>query len=228
MWEFIDKVVYINLDHRQDRRDIMAKFFEEGQIPQDKIVRVSAVKQGKGIGCLKSHAKALELARENKWKNVLILEDDLQWFNLDTQYSALEELTKLPKWDVIQLVGWYMEYDFPRIYKTLNAGAYLVNNHYYDTLLANRYGAIRRMNNPVEHIWKSRGWYTADVYWHKLSAVDNWYGLYPCICRQVDILSDNTGSVYKQSEVHGIYPGREMKNKIFTPIQNARQKEDTA
>lgn len=221
MWEFVDKVVYINLDHRQDRRDIMAKFFKEGQIPGEKIIRVPAVKQGKGIGCIKSHVKALELAKANNWKNVLILEDDLQWLNLDTQYSALEDLTKLPKWDVIQLVGWYMKYDFPRIYQTLNAGAYLVNSHYYDTLLANRYQSLRMMSHFTT-IWKSPLPYTADVYWNKLVARDNWYGLYPCICHQVDILSDNTGFMYKQSEVHGIHPGRETSNKIFTPIQNAK------
>ena len=27
MWEFVDKVVYINLDHREDRRQVMQKFF---------------------------------------------------------------------------------------------------------------------------------------------------------------------------------------------------------
>lgn len=220
MWEFIEKVLYINLDHRQDRRDIMAKFFKEGQIPEDKIIRVPGIKQGKGIGCIKSHVKALELAKANNWKNVLILEDDLQWFNLDTQYSALEDLTKLPKWDVIQLVGWYIKYDFPRIYHTLNAGAYLVNGHYYDTLLANRYRSLRMMKH-VTTIWKSPIRYTADVYWNRLVARDNWYGLYPCICRQVDILSDNTGSVYRQSEVNGIYSS-ENHAKFFAPIQNAK------
>ncbi|NDB81832.1 MAG: glycosyl hydrolase family 25, partial [Alphaproteobacteria bacterium] len=44
MWEFVDKVIYINLDHRQDRRDIMKLFFEKGQIPEDKIVRFPAIK----------------------------------------------------------------------------------------------------------------------------------------------------------------------------------------
>lgn len=220
MWEFIDKVVYINLDHRQDRRDIMAKFFQEGRIPQDKIIRLSAIKQGKGVGCLKSHTQALQMAKGNNWKNVLILEDDLQWLNLDTQYSALEDLTKLPKWDVIQLVGWYMRYDFPRVFETLNAGAYLVNGHYYDTLLANRYESLRKITH-ISTLWKSPLWYTADVYWNKIVERDNWYGVYPCICRQVDIKSDNTGTTYRQSEVHGIYPGLEMKNKIFTAIQNA-------
>ena len=79
MWEFIDKIVYINLDHRQDRRDVMAKFFEEGGMPSEKIIRFSAVKHTRGaIGCLTSHTEVLRMAKKEGWKNVLILEDDLQ------------------------------------------------------------------------------------------------------------------------------------------------------
>jgi hypothetical protein len=37
MWDFVDKVIYINLDHRQDRRDIMTKFFENAKIPLEKV-----------------------------------------------------------------------------------------------------------------------------------------------------------------------------------------------
>ncbi len=222
MWEFIDKIVYINLDHREDRREIMKKFFAEGQIPEDKIMRFPAISSNKGyIGCLKSHTAVLEIAKNNKWKNVLILEDDLQWYNLDTQYKVLEDLVTTKQWDVIQLVGWYVKYDFPRIYETMNSGAYLVNEHYYDRLIANRRQSIKRITG-FEVLYKPFIQFTCDVYWNKLAAIDNWYGLYPCICRQVDIYSDNSKITYKQSEVNGIYPGREEQNKIFVPIQNAQ------
>jgi glycosyl transferase family 25 len=221
MWEFIDKIIYINLDYRQDRVDIMKKFFIEGKIPEDKIIRLSAIRCNKGyIGCLRSHTKALQMAKDNNWKNVLILEDDLEWFNLDTQYSSLEYLTTLPRWDVIQLVGWYVKYDFPRIYDTMNAGAYLVNSHYYDTLLQNRYESLRKITS-FEMIYKSFIPYTADMYWNKLAKQDHWYGLYPCICRQVDIYSDNSKMTYTQSQVNGIYKA-EDKAKFFAPIQNGK------
>lgn len=221
MWEFIDKIVYINLEHRQDRRDIMKKFFVEGNIPEDKVIRYSAIRTAKGyIGCLKSHTAVLQMAKDNGWKNVLILEDDLEWFNLDSQYNVLKELTNLPRWDVIQLVGWYVKYDFPRIYDTMNAGAYLVNNHYYDTLLRNRYESLRKITS-FEMLYKSFVPYTADMYWNKLAKNDHWYGVYPCICRQVDIYSDNSKITYKQSEVNGIYK-LEDKAKFFAPITNAK------
>ena len=219
MWEFIDKVIYINLDHREDRRKIMKKFFEKGQIPEDKIVRFSAFHIKRGIGCLKSHTGALQMAKDNGWKNVLILEDDLEWLEFESGYKQLEELVKLPRWDVIQLVGWYVKYDFPRIYHTLNAGAYLVNSSYYDTLLANRYSALRGIRS-FETIYKGVAKYTTDVYWNHLAKNDYWYGLYPCICRQVNTYSDNMNYTYQANQVYGIYRA-EDKSKFFSPIQNA-------
>lgn len=220
MWEFIDKVIYINLDHRQDRRDIMKTFFEKGNIPEDKIIRYSAILGKKGVGCLKSHTNVLQMAKNNNWKNVLILEDDLEWLHFEEGYKQLEELLKQPRWDVIQLVGWYVKYDFPRIYYTLNAGAYIVNSCYYDTLLANRYESLKKMKG-FEAIYKGTSEYTADVYWNKLVQRDFWYGLYPCICRQVNTHSDNLNFTYHADQVYGIYK-IEDKSKFFNPIQNAR------
>ena len=119
--------------------------------------------------------------------------------------NKLEELTKLPNWDVILLVGWYWEYEFPRIYDANNAGAYLVNSHYYDTLLVNRQQSIHDMT-------KKRGFgfisnrikYEADISWKPLQKIHNWYGMNPCICRQVDGFSDHCGKDIKASLVYGI------------------------
>ena len=205
MWEFIDKIVYINLDERQDRRNIMKSFFEKGQIPENKIVRFSAIKRKRAVlGILESHAQVLRMAKEADWKNVLILEDDLQWINLQTQYSQLEELTK-QSWDVILLCGWYQDYNFPRIFMSLNAGAYLVNGSYYDKLLENRENALRNMNKSGIRKLLDRKSYAADVSWNSLMRQDNWFGLYPCICSQVDGESNNTGRIIKASQVVGIF-----------------------
>ena len=205
MWEFIDKIVYINLDERQDRRNIMKSFFEKGQIPENKIVRFSAIKRKRAVlGILESHTQVLRMAKEADWKNVLILEDDLQWINLQTQYSQLEELTKQP-WDVILLCGWYQDYNFPRIFMSLNAGAYLVNGSYYDKLLENRENALRNMNKSgIRKLFDKKS-YAADVSWNSLMRQDNWFGLYPCICSQVDGESNNTGRIIKASQVVGIF-----------------------
>lgn len=225
MWEFIDKIIYINLDHRQDRRDIMAKFFEQGQIPMEKVMRFPAIKHNRGdTGATMSHAEVLRIAKRNQWKNVLILEDDLVWNEFEQGYKQLEELVQKPDWDVIMLVGWYLRYDFPRIRSAANAGAYLVNSNYYDTLLKNREEALRNLTSY--RLWTtSRGWkWNTDVWWVRLMQKDVWYGIYPCICHQTNTYSDISKITYNASGVHGINTGR---GNLFQPIQNAKQKDTT-
>ena len=216
MWEFVDKFIYINLDHREDRRKIMETFFEKGKIPLDKVVRFSAIRtpMNGGLGCLRSHTECLRMAKQNNWKNVLILEDDLEWLDFESEYPKLEELTRLPKWDVIMLVGWYWRYEFPRIYAANNAGAYLVNSSYYDTLLENRQESIRGMVKKNFGFVTSKLKYEADNNWKSLQAIHNWYGLNPCICRQVDGFSDHVGRDIKASLVYGIGT-TETKNAVY-------------
>jgi GR25 family glycosyltransferase involved in LPS biosynthesis len=215
MWEFVDKVIYINLDHRKDRREIMSKFFEKGQIPLDKVVRFSAIHNKKGnLGCLQSHTEVLSIAKKEGWKNVLILEDDLEWTeDFEEGYKKLEELVKLPKWDVIMIVGAYLKYDFPRIFQSCNTGGYLVNSEFYDTLLENRENAVNNLKSDIGFNFDSSN-NNADIYWCKLMPISNWYGLYPCICRQVDGYSDIVKRVVESSKVVGIYTS-EIKREVY-------------
>lgn len=98
-WDAIDAVVCINLDARKDRWESFCNTLR-GKLPQEKLHRVSAVvgrelpgygeapwfteRTGErssywaGVaGCTLSHAKALRLAQQQGWRNVLILEDDV-------------------------------------------------------------------------------------------------------------------------------------------------------
>jgi glycosyl transferase family 25 len=212
MWEFIDKIIYINLDHRQDRRDIMSKFFKDGSIPLEKVVRFSAIKRVRGqLGCLESHTEVLRIAKRNRWKNVLILEDDLVWSNFEEGYAKLEALAKLPKWDAIMLAGWYAKYKFPRVFEAYNTGAYLINGHYIDTLLRNREYSVSKLSRGIGFNFKNPK-YFADAYWNELIHKDTWYCVYPCICNQVDGFSDIGGKVVKSSKVIGIYDAKVRKD----------------
>ena len=205
MWDFVDKFIYINLDHRQDRRDIMSKFFEEGQIPLEKVVRFPAIKRSYGaLGCVESHTEVLKLAKKEGWKNILILEYDMEWIDFKEGYLRLEELVKLPNWNVILLVGWYYQYKFPRVYESNNTGAYLVNEAYYDTLLKNREMSVYRIKRGIGFDYRNKK-YNADVYWAELMKKDIWYGLNPCICRQVDGFSDVNNKNIQSSKVVGIF-----------------------
>jgi glycosyl transferase family 25 len=214
MWEFVDKIIYINLDYREDRRGIMSKFFEDTKIPLEKVVRFSGIKKKSAkLGCLKSHTKVLELAKNNGWKNILVLEDDLEILNFEEGYKQLEQLVELPNWDVILLTGFYWKYDFPRIFQAGNAGAYLVNEKYIDKFLKHREHAITQMKANTAFNFKNTK-YNADVHWHSLMNTDNWYGIYPCLCRQVDGYSDNVGREVTSSKIVGI-ASQEIKESVY-------------
>ena len=134
----MDKIVYINLDHRKDRREEIEK--QLSIFPQEKIERFSAIKHDNGaIGCSKSHIAVLELALKNNWKNLLVLEDDMLWNDqFDTQMKILEQKLSEP-YDVIVLGGMWPHYDKKtlKLFKCYGTGAYIVNSSYYQTLLNN-------------------------------------------------------------------------------------------
>ena len=214
MWEFIDKVVYINLDHREDRRQVMQKFFDDGQIPFEKIERFSAIKHDVGIiGCAMGHISILKKAKEQKWKSVLILEDDLQWVNFEENYKKLENLKS---YDVCMLGGFYIDTHPPRIKAAFCTNAYIVSSHYYDTLLANfEYGLSQKLNKkvsafPILNVTEKRKRYNemvdadnlhnVDVYWMKLQQKDNWVGVIEPMIEQVVSFSDIYGKMLDRND----------------------------
>lgn len=207
MWEFIDKAVYINLDHREDRRQIMERFVKEGRIPDEKVMRYSAVRHSRGIiGCALSHIGVLKLARDNKWKSVLVLEDDLQWINFEKGYNILEETISQQSWDVCLLTGIYLDFNYPKLKYGMHTNAYIVNQHYYDTLIDNMEEGLRKKLSPITkpHIWNKPHMffykhvyphiYNVDIYWIKLQQKDNWIAVDP-ICRQTSVYSDINNKV---------------------------------
>ena len=79
MSENIEKIFYINLERRTDRREEV-----EGELSKinllEKVERFNAISHVNGsVGCGQSHLAVLKLAKERKYKNVLILEDDFQF-----------------------------------------------------------------------------------------------------------------------------------------------------
>lgn len=144
-FDFIDKIVFINLDRRKDRlREITKnlKFLMD----TGKVYRLSAVEDTRPtIGCTKSHISALKYAKEQFVRNVLILEDDILW-NDEKYIEALQTLNKIintnPNYSVIHLGGMGsrfggFEYDKTtfRLYKSWGTHAYIVNSHYIPTLI---------------------------------------------------------------------------------------------
>ena len=184
MFEFIEKVIYINLEHRTDRRQQIEEVLSN--IPQEKILRFNAIKHQRGnIGCTMSHIAVLEMAIQNKWKNYLVVEDDAVWSSTDS-YQLLLELIQKPH-DVIQLGSTYTEYD-KETYKTSKAWtttAYIVQEHYYQTLLQNfREGLDHLIKTGLGHH------FAIDVYMGHLQRKDHWYVVVPSLIIQRPGYSD--------------------------------------
>jgi glycosyl transferase family 25 len=184
----------------------MKKFFEEGKIPSEKVERFSAIKHDVGIvGCAMSHIAILKRAKQEGWKSVLILEDDLQWADFDCKYPGLEALVSSRPWDVCMLGGLYLEYKLPKITMAVCTNAYIVKSHYYDTLLNNFETGLRRKTDvklpmfPIisegkriqtrNKIINKRDEFNVDTYWFKLQEKDDWIGVEPMF-EQVNTFSD--------------------------------------
>ncbi len=186
MFEFVDKVIYINLEHRTDRKEQieleLQKYFSS-----EKIQRFNAIKHQRGnIGCTQSHIAVLEMAIKENWNNVLIVEDDAIWSNFNKGYDILQSLIK-NNYDVIQLGSTYTQYD-KNTYKTTKAWtttAYIVQQNYYSTLLEN---FKEGLNFLTQTGIGPR--FAIDVYMGILQKRDNWYAIVPSLMIQRESYSD--------------------------------------
>ena len=191
MWEFVDKVVYINLNKRGDRNKKMQKVLA---MFGDKVIRLSAIETTPGyIGCLQSHIAVLTNA--NGWRNVLIMEDDVEWNNFEAGYKIVEKLAMNP-YDVIHFgpSAVTMGPDY-RLLSGQAASSYLVNGPYINVLLNCYKTALPHLiqtNNEAT--------YGADQCWKPLMLSDRWYAPLPVLMYQRPDYSDIRG--YFQDHRH--------------------------
>ena len=104
--DYFDKLVCINLDRRVDRWDECKKQFEFHNL---QVKRFSAfdgtdimhheLKSGE-IGAFLSHLEVIKYAKEQGLKNILIMEDDVE-FCEDVNKSFFQRKKELPKWDFL-------------------------------------------------------------------------------------------------------------------------------
>lgn len=109
---YFDKIFYINLDRRWDRKkecdaellkhDIVAERFTAHD--GDRFKTRSLLKQNE-VACCMSHSDILQMQIDNGWQRILILEDDVQFVD-DVQEKFFEHLREIPSdWLMIYLGG---------------------------------------------------------------------------------------------------------------------------
>jgi glycosyl transferase, family 25 len=189
MWDFVDRVVYINLDKRPDRnermlRDILPTF-------GNKVSRMPAIESSPGyIGCLQSHIRVLEDARRDNVRNVLILEDDVEWNNFALGYKVVERLARWP-YDVIHFGPSAADGTMLpniaacRLLSGQATSSYLINRHYINTLLECYKYALPRLIET-----KNDGVYGSDQCWKPLMRTGRWFSPIPVLMYQQPGFSD--------------------------------------
>jgi glycosyl transferase family 25 len=189
--EDIKHAVYINLDTRPDRKEHVEQ--------QMKIIGVNAERfnairlENGAIGCSMSHLKCIEIAKENNWDHLMIVEDDILFLNPDLFRNQLNRfLQKHKDFDVLLIAGNnvppYQKIDDScvKVYRCQTTTGYIVKKHYYDTLISNmREGIKLLVTNPTQHVL-----YAVDKYWFKLQEKDNWYLITPLSVTQREDYSD--------------------------------------
>lgn len=183
--ENIDKVFYINLDHRKDRRqqftDEINKIFM-GTVLEERIERFPAIKHSIGlVGCGMSHLKIVKDAKEKGYKYIIIFEDDFQF--LISQEQFIQNINNLfnykndnPTWDFKVVMLGYNTLNQTPFNDFLNitteaqtASGYIVNSTHYDELIHCWEEGLNNFITTGMH-WL----YACDQCWKKIQN-EKWY-----------------------------------------------------
>lgn len=194
MVDRIDKVYYINLEKRTDRRDLIEMDLGKVNMQAERFV---GILQEPGIvGCGKSHLAVMKKAREANLKNVLILEDDFTFLKNREEIDAM--LNKFfdnigDDYDVCMFCCQNLvekpesDRDYiKKIQRANNASAYLINGKYLDSIIALYEHAIPLLETTGEH-WN----YANDQVWCQLQEKDTWYVFADRLGKQRSGYSDN-------------------------------------
>lgn len=183
--DYIDKILYINLEHRVDRKDHCLQEIQRIDPTFSKTQRIDAIyqKDNGALGCLLSHIKALQTFIDHPtWKTCLIMEDDFTFvFDSLLTHQSIHYLCKtIPDYDVLLLGTGVTNYNssptqwshIHKVYSSQTSSAYLISKQYASTLLTTFLEAVHLMNTNGY-----KGEYCQDQYWKQLMPLSNWYAL---------------------------------------------------
>ncbi len=184
---YIDKIYYINLDRRTDRKEEIENEFKRLDIPNEKIKRFTAIEYNPGcIGCSYSHYHVMNEGLHDSFNNILVLEDDFEFVvskeELEENLKYIFEIRKFEKpWDVIMFsynienAGNKVENIsgdpiLGRVKFAQTTSGFLVNKHYFQKLRDNIFEGVQKLLLTRQH-WN----YAVDVYWKELQEKDEWF-----------------------------------------------------
>lgn len=200
--EYIDIIYYINLDHRNDRNEQFLNEMRKMQVPDDKIVRISAVnKPDKGaLGCGFSHLNTLDMFISSKHQNCIIFEDDFMFVQgVDTINHQFQRLfnQQIP-FDICMLSCREVELDntpFDFIHKVIHGhttSGFILDKRFASTLFDNFLQCVHLLEQSYEYGTNPeiQYYFNIDQYWCKIQPLHNWYVFFPKLGVQRESYSD--------------------------------------
>lgn len=162
-FDFFDKIYYINMDSRTDRKEKVEALFKKYRIKAERFPAITlSEEQNRHLiddgctfrgderpvhalytkSCALSHLSVILRAKLMGYKNVLVFEDDVEFHEdiIQELTLALEDLKKQEAWDMFYIGCNPLSYKkltdhLAKSISSLAAHAYAVNNHFYDELL---------------------------------------------------------------------------------------------
>tara|TARA_Y100000816_G_scaffold97022_1_gene67478 strand:- start:554 stop:1222 length:669 start_codon:yes stop_codon:yes gene_type:complete len=190
--DILQNTFYINLEHRTDRLEHVQNELKKIGIKGE---RFNAIKTKSGaVGCTLSHIKCLELAKERKYEEVFICEDDITFTNPKLFLENLQKFCNNDDimWDVLIIGGnnvppYKQYYDYcARVFNCQTTTGYIVKQDFYDIIIKNfKEGLFNLMKNP-----ENKREYAIDIYWKKLQMENFWYMITPPTVTQYTNYSD--------------------------------------
>jgi glycosyl transferase family 25 len=194
----LERIFYINLDKRNDRKDEIENELINYNL-FDKSERFSAIyTPDQGIlGCTMSHLAVIKLAKERKYKQILILEDDFYFVVSKEEFE--NQLTIFFDSNIsynVCMISYNMICSAPTedsfLLKVLNAqtaSGYILHESFYDSLITLYEDAIPKLKETGQH-WI----YACDIIWKRLQPHSEWFAFNPRCGKQRDGFSDNENS----------------------------------
>jgi len=190
----IDKIMYINLNKRTDRREEIESELNKFDLEYERFEAIETPSFGL-LGCGKSHLSVLKIAKERNYKNILIFEDDFtfliskeefeknvsDFFSLNLPFDVCMLSYNLIKSEQLEnnVVN--------KVIEVQTASGYIVNNHYYDKLID-----LYEKNLPLLEETHAEWIYANDQIWKQYQPNDNWYYFKTRLGKQRASYSDNT------------------------------------
>jgi hypothetical protein len=196
----IDKVYYINLDHRKDRLEQIEQVLNDLEIPSEKRERISAVYDEKFgcVGCSRSHILTLEKFIESNLNTCIIFEDDFNFYQKDQFHGTINSIfNNNVDFDIIQLayndnyqIPEHTKYHFlKKVQRSGTTSALLIHKQFARQLLENFKEGVRLLTEHIQKYNSTVHAYCLDVYWNNLPK-SKWYFAYPKLGYQRESYSD--------------------------------------